>query len=103
MRGCQDQIFCLRQIIEKCYERNRDLYLCFVDLEKAYDSIPRNKLFEVLLEYNVEGKIFRVIESIYKESKAAVRLNGEISSWFNMENGVRQGCNFVTFVIYYIY
>lgn len=35
MRGCQDQIFCLRQLIEKFHECNKDMYVCFVDLKKG--------------------------------------------------------------------
>ena len=53
--SCQDQIFCLRQAIEKLYEKNKDLYLCFIDLEKAFDRVPRQKLFEVLSEYGIRG------------------------------------------------
>ena len=102
MRGCQDQIFCLRQISEKCYERNRDVYMCFVDLEKAYDRVPRDKLFEVLSEYRVQGQLLRAIKSMYRESRAAIRIDSRISSWFDVGNGVRQGCNLspLLFIIY---
>ena len=55
LRGCQDQIFCMRQTIEKLFEKNRDLFLCFIDLEKAFDRVPRQRLFEVLSEYGVDG------------------------------------------------
>ena len=92
MRGCQDQIFCLRQAIEKLYEKNKDLYLCFIDLEKAFDRVPRQKLFEVLSEYGIRGRLLEAIKSIYVGSKAAVRIDGEMSEAFDVEEGVRQGC-----------
>src|ERR1700743_1122445 len=92
MRGCWDQIFCLRQAIEKFYEQNKDLYLFFIDLEKAFDRVPMQKLFEVLSEYGIRGRLLEAIESIYVESKAAVRIDGEMSEAFEVEEGVRQGC-----------
>ena len=54
-RGCQDQIFALRQIIEKSWEYNKDLYLGFVDLEKAYDKVPRHSMFRTLQLYGING------------------------------------------------
>ena len=92
LRGCQDQIFCLRQAIEKLYEKNKDLYLCFIDLEKAFDRVPRQKLFEVLGEYGIRGNLLSAIKSIYVGSKAAVRIDGEMSESFEVNEGVRQGC-----------
>ena len=79
LRGCQDQIFCLRQAIEKLYLENNDLYLCFIYLEKAFDRVLRQKLFEVLSEYEVRGRLLEAIKSIYVGSKAAIRIDGEIS------------------------
>jgi hypothetical protein len=92
LRGCQDQIFCLRQAIEKLFERNIDLYLCIIDLEKAFDRVPRQKLFGVLSEYGINGSLLGAIKSIYSGSKAAVRIDGEISEAFEVNEGVRQGC-----------
>ena len=92
MRGCQDQIFVLRQTIEKFYEKNKDLFLCFVDLEKAFDRVPRQKLYDILVEYGINGILLRAIKSMYVESRAAVRIDGEVSAWFEVKEGVRQGC-----------
>jgi len=41
-RGCNDMIFCARQLIEKAIEHNTKAFLLFVDLRKAYDSVPRD-------------------------------------------------------------
>ena len=93
LRGCQDQIFSLRQIMEKSYEWNRELYLCFIDLEKAYDRVPRGKLLSVLRDYGIGGKLLQAIKGLYLDSQAAVRVDGKLSSWFRVVSGVRQGCN----------
>lgn len=102
MRGCQDQIFVLRQLMEKFHEKNKDLYLCFVDLQKAYDCIPRSKLWSVLAEYGINGSLLRAIKSLYANSKAVVRVDGDLSDWFEVRNGLRQGCTIspLLFIIY---
>ena len=50
-RSITDQIFTLKQIFEKSWEYGKDLFACFVDLEKAHDRVPRDKLWKVLQEY----------------------------------------------------
>ena len=49
-RGCVDQVFTLRMIVEKFREKKKDLYMCFMDLEKAYDRVCREKMWLVLEE-----------------------------------------------------
>ena len=49
-RSTTDQIFTLKQIFEKSWEYGKDLFACFVYLEKAYDRVPRDKLWKVLQE-----------------------------------------------------
>jgi len=46
-RSCTDNIFCIKQVIEKRNATNQATHLLFVDLTKAYDSIPISKLWEV--------------------------------------------------------
>ena len=60
-----------------------------VDLAKAYD---RENLWRMLVRYKVGGQLLRVIRSLYKESQACVRVNGKLSRWFPISQGVRQGC-----------
>ena len=56
-----DRIFILKKIIEKFWEYGKDLFACFVDLEKAYDRVAQDKLWEVLQEYGVDGQLLRAI------------------------------------------
>ena len=76
--------------------------MAFVDLEKAYDSLPRSKLWSVLPEYGVNGKLLDAIKSLYVNCRAAVRIDGKLSDWFDVNNGVRQGCTIspLLFIIY---
>ena len=63
-RSTTDQIFTLKQIFEKSWEYGKDLFASFVYLEKAYDWVPRDKLWKVLRKYGVDGQLLRAIKSL---------------------------------------
>ena len=73
-------------------EKGKKLCAVFVDLEKAYDKVCREELWEALRSYGVSGGLLRVIKSMYQASEASVRVDGEVSEWFGVKQGVRQGC-----------
>ena len=56
-RGCVDQIFAMRQLIEKCGRKGKKVFAAFIDLEKAYDRIDRDGLWKVLEIYGVDGNL----------------------------------------------
>ena len=73
-------------------EYAKEVYTCFVDLEKAYDHIPRDKLWAVLLKYDVRGQLLATIKSLYKQSKVCVCVNGMKTKPFKVSVGLQQGC-----------
>ena len=87
-RGCTDAIFALRQLCERACEYNRQLHLVFVDQEKAFDRVNRDKLWEVLELYGVKGQLLDNIRAIYANSKSAVRTASGTSNWFKVNSGV---------------
>lgn len=91
-RGCVDQVFVVKQVIEKVIEKDKIAYAAFIDLEKAYDSVSREKLWEALSDYGVRGKLLLAIQSLYEDGWARVRVGGRESSRFEVKKGVRQGC-----------
>ena len=88
-----DLIFALKMMCEKNWEWNKEVYACFIDLEKAFDRVDRSKLWEVLRkpEYNIDPKLIRVIMSIYKITNSKVKSKDIESEWFRIGSGVRQG------------
>ena len=91
-RSTTDQIFTLKQIFEESWEYGKDLFTCFVDLEKSYDRFPRDKLWKVLREYGVDGQLLRAIKSFYCRPEVCVRVNGKQSKPFHVGIGILQGC-----------
>ena len=86
------QIFTLKQIFEKFWEYGKDLFACFVDLEKAYDLVSRDKLWKILQEYGVYGQLLRAIKSFYCRPEVCVQVDGKQSKPFHVGVGLRQGC-----------
>ena len=91
-RSCADQIFSLRQIIEKVTEGQRPVIVNFIDFRKAFDCIHRPALWKILKLYGLPKKIITIIQKLYEESSSAVKIDGDVSSWFQVVTGVRQGC-----------
>ncbi|KAK3548162.1 hypothetical protein QTP70_004839 [Hemibagrus guttatus] len=63
-----------------------------VDLEKAFDRVPRGILWEVLWEYGVHGPLLRAVRSLYNWSRSLVRIASCKSDLFPVHVGLRQGC-----------
>ena len=91
-RGCTDQFFIVRQICEKYLEKGKDVYFAFLDLEKAYDRVGRDAMWNVLRLYGIGGRLLPGVKSLYVGSKACVRVGNEVSEWFPVRVGLRQGC-----------
>jgi len=85
-------IFTARQLQEKCREQQQELYAIFVDLTKAFDSVDRSALWEVLLKIGCPTDFVNIICSFHDGMRAAVIENGEISLDFDVTNGTKQGC-----------
>ena len=90
-RGTTDAIFILRQMQEKYAGRNRELYFVFVDLEKAFDRVPREVVWWALRRLEVEEWLVRVVMAMYDGAFAQVRVGGELSDEFPVRVGVHQG------------
>ena len=71
-RNTTEQIFVLRNIIEQVIEWNSNLYICFVDFEKAFDSVHRETLWKLLKIYGIPDKPVNMIKAMYRNSKCAV-------------------------------
>ncbi|KAK3552246.1 hypothetical protein QTP86_006094 [Hemibagrus guttatus] len=64
----------VRPVLEGSWEFAQPVYMCFVDLEKAFDRVPRGILWEVLWEYGVRGPLLRAVLSLYNRSRSLVRI-----------------------------
>ena len=91
-RGCIDMVFMARQLVEKSIEHDSTLYALFIDLKKAYDSIPRAALWLVLAQFGVPPRMLSLIESLHDGMEARVRVSRAVTDTILVNNGLRQGC-----------
>ena len=78
--------------MEKYLGKGKDVYFAFLDLEKAYDRVDRDALWNVLRLYGIGGRLLQGVKSLYVGSKACVRVGNEVCGWFPVRVGLRQGC-----------
>uniref|UniRef100_A0A0B7BH62 Reverse transcriptase domain-containing protein n=3 Tax=Arion vulgaris TaxID=1028688 RepID=A0A0B7BH62_9EUPU len=90
-RSCIDHIFALRQIVEQSNEWNSSIYMVFVDFEKAFDSLHRESLWKILRHYGIPIKMVSVIKALYTDFQCQVVCNSQLTEWFEVNTGVRQG------------
>ena len=68
------------------------MYGCFVDFSKAFDSIPRDRMFQKLLDIGITGKFYDIIKYIYDGDQVCIKLGNQITPLIKTAMGVRQGC-----------
>ena len=91
-KGTRNANLCLRAIIDKCIEKQKELYICFIDYVNAFDCVKHDKLLELIERLGIDGKDLRLIRNLYFDQKAAIRIMGGLGEWVDIQKGVRQGC-----------
>ena len=81
-----------KNILEQANEWRAGLYIHFVDVEKAFDSVHRERLWNITRSYGIPCKMVRVIADIYEDFQRTVIDGSETSDWFKIKSGVKQGC-----------
>ena len=91
-RGTIDMIFTARQLQAKCQEQNVDLYMTFVDLTKAFDTVSRDGLWKIMAKFGCPPRYIAMVRQFHDGMQARVQNDGEYSEPFPVTNGVKQGC-----------
>ena len=90
-RGSTDQLFALRQILEKCMAFQLDVSFCFIDFRAVFDSVDREMMYKIMKHYGLQQKVVNVIRNSYEGFKCCVKAEGEKGQMFDVKTGVRQG------------
>ena len=93
-----DHIFALHTLINILQSGRKKLFCGFIDLKQAFDSVWRDGLFYKIKQFDITGKCFRLIKSMYDGIKSCVSVNGVSSNYFYSNIGVRQGENLSPFL-----
>jgi hypothetical protein len=90
-RSTTDHIFSIRQILEKKWEYNEAVHQLLLDFKKAYDSVRREVLCNILIEFGIPMKLVRLILMCLSKSYSRVRVGKHLSDIFPIKNGLKQG------------
>ena len=90
-RGTTDGMYVLRQMVEKRLEVQGSMALGFVDLEKAFDTVPREMVMATLRWMGVPEAEVRMVEGTYENTTARVMVGEGASEEFEVKIGLRQG------------
>ena len=81
-RGIRDQIANIRWIMEKAREFQKNIYFCFIDYAKAFDSVEHNKLWKILKEMGIPDYLTCLLRNVYAGQEATVRTGHGTTDWF---------------------
>ena len=77
---------------EKSVQNGKDVSWAFIDYEKASDTIDWHGMWQMLRVYAVGGKLLKAVQSFYVDSRVCVRVRNDVSEWFPINVGLKQGC-----------
>jgi hypothetical protein len=78
-------------VLEKCSKHNKDTHHLFIDLEVAYDSIDRRRLYAAMEELNIPQKLIALVKVTMNNTQCRVTIQKRFSAPINVKNGIRQG------------
>ena len=91
-KGTRNVIFVLRRLVESSVEKQRDVYTCFIDYSKTFDTVKHESLVELQQSLDVDKSETMLLTNLYWKQTAAVRCGDDINEWVDIKQGVRQGC-----------
>ena len=91
-RAMRDQIANICWIMEKAREFQKNIYFYFIDYTKAFDCVDHKKLWKILKEIGIPDHLTCLFRNLYAGQEATVRTGHGTTDWFQIGNGVRQGC-----------
>ena len=98
-RGTIDAVFILRRMQEEYHAKGKKLHMCLVDLEKAFDTVPKNVLEWALRKKEISQVLVRSVMSLYDGAKTKVRVHSEWSEEFVVKVGMHQGSALTPFIL----
>lgn len=90
--GTREALFGLVVLLQKCRDQQKNVYMCFIDYEKAFDRVDHKKLMECLQRKDLDPDDIRIIQNLYWNQDAFVRTQSGDTEAINIQKGVRQGC-----------
>ena len=83
-RGTRDQISNIRWIIKKAREFQENIYFCFTDYAKAFESVDHSKLWKILKEMGIPDHLICLLGNLYAGQEVTIRTGHGTTDWFQI-------------------
>ena len=102
-RSCNDANSIFTTMKNLCFKYQKNLFVGFIDIKKAYDSVDRILLWRILRHIGVPQQLVNIIRKLYEEAETCIRVGDNLSSYFKTNMGLKQGCPLspLLFIIYF--
>lgn len=90
--GTREALYSLTALLQKCRDQQKDVFMCFIDYQKAFDCVKHVELIKMLQDKRIDKNDARFIKTLYANQTASVKVGNETTQKFPIERGVRQGC-----------
>ena len=97
-RRTTDAIFAVRQLMEKHREKQKELHMVFIDIEKAYDRVPRQEVWRCMREKGVPEKYAMIVQDIYEGAKTRVKSSVGLTDMIPVGVELHQGSSLSPYV-----
>ena len=91
-RGTRNQIVNISWIIKKAREFQKNIYFCFIDYANTFDCVCHSKLWKILKEMGIPDQLTCLLRILYAGQEVTVRTGHRPTDWFQIGQGVCQGC-----------
>ena len=89
-RRTRNAVIVLRRLVERSIKDKKDVYVCFIDCSKAFDTVKHKPLIELQQSLDTDTQDISCLPTYTGIKKATVRQNGELSESINIKQGVRR-------------
>ncbi|GFS18259.1 endonuclease-reverse transcriptase [Elysia marginata] len=90
--GTREAIFSLKVTAERYLEVHKEIFACFIDYSKAFDSVKHEQLIKILQKTDIDENDSAVIANLYWQQRTKIRIDTNMSEAVKIKSGVRQGC-----------
>ena len=88
----RNAVFTLKNLGQRAIEMKKDLFLCFINYKKAFDKVKHKEMICMLDQIGIDDKDLRIIQNLYHEQTASIKINDKVGDFTPIQRGVRQGC-----------
>ena len=88
----EDNLFLLNYCVAETFAKKKTLFVTAIDYAKAFDSVKRSRLIEVMKKYKIHPDIINSVTAVYTEDNTRIKLNEDTDEVIKITSGIRQGC-----------